>query len=129
MKNLRKVNISGKSVLRTRSSYVAKKNMFAASKRASISTEKHEAICSECNATCEVPFRPNGKKPIYCSNCFKAKEDSSSHTHTSTRPTSFKREAPERDDMKKQFAILNAKIDKLTEIVGAQNRPSYRTKK
>ncbi len=121
MKNLRKVNISGKSVLRTRSSYVAKKKMFATSKRAAVSTEKYQAICNECNAACEVPFRPNGKKPIYCSNCFKGKEDSASHTHTSARPASFKREAPERDDIKKQFAILNAKIDKLTKIVETMN--------
>ena len=30
----------------------------------------HSATCSECQARCEVPFKPNGKKPIFCSNCF-----------------------------------------------------------
>ncbi|MDO8522800.1 MAG: hypothetical protein Q7S12_00735 [bacterium] len=30
----------------------------------------HKAICSNCNQSCEVPFRPTGEKPVYCNNCF-----------------------------------------------------------
>ncbi|MEK7452456.1 MAG: CxxC-x17-CxxC domain-containing protein [Patescibacteria group bacterium] len=30
----------------------------------------HPATCSACGMGCEVPFKPNGKKPILCSNCF-----------------------------------------------------------
>jgi CxxC-x17-CxxC domain-containing protein len=37
----------------------------------------HKAICDECGQSCEVPFKPSGDKPIYCSNCFKGKENSS----------------------------------------------------
>lgn len=37
--------------------------------------EMHDATCNSCGNSCQVPFRPNGSKPIYCSNCFK-KEDS-----------------------------------------------------
>lgn len=33
----------------------------------------HQAVCDECGNDCEVPFRPTGDKPIYCSNCFKDK--------------------------------------------------------
>jgi len=29
-----------------------------------------EAICAECGKTCEVPFRPSGDKPVYCTDCF-----------------------------------------------------------
>ncbi|WKZ29347.1 MAG: hypothetical protein QY323_01295 [Patescibacteria group bacterium] len=36
--------------------------------------EMHNATCAECGNACQVPFKPNGRKPIYCSNCFK-KED------------------------------------------------------
>jgi CxxC-x17-CxxC domain-containing protein len=32
--------------------------------------EMHEAICSDCGKKCEVPFKPTGDKPIYCSSCF-----------------------------------------------------------
>jgi len=34
------------------------------------------AICAECSNSCQVPFKPNGSKPIYCSNCFEGKESS-----------------------------------------------------
>ena len=30
----------------------------------------HSAICDSCKKTCEVPFKPVGNKPIYCSSCF-----------------------------------------------------------
>lgn len=32
--------------------------------------EMHSATCSNCNKQCEVPFRPNGTKPVYCKDCF-----------------------------------------------------------
>jgi len=38
--------------------------------------EMHQATCAECGATCEVPFKPTGDRPVYCSNCFKGKEAS-----------------------------------------------------
>ncbi|MGE5425880.1 MAG: CxxC-x17-CxxC domain-containing protein [Bacillota bacterium] len=36
--------------------------------------EMHKAICSECGDKCEVPFRPNGTKPVLCSTCFGAQK-------------------------------------------------------
>ena len=32
--------------------------------------ELFQAICSNCGKQCEVPFRPNGTKPVYCKECF-----------------------------------------------------------
>lgn len=29
-----------------------------------------QATCAECGNPCEVPFRPTGDKPVYCSSCF-----------------------------------------------------------
>jgi CxxC-x17-CxxC domain-containing protein len=37
--------------------------------------EEHEAICDKCGQQCVVPFRPTGNKPIYCSNCFRKKDN------------------------------------------------------
>jgi len=34
----------------------------------------HKAICADCGQSCEVPFKPTGDKPVYCSNCFKGKD-------------------------------------------------------
>lgn len=33
----------------------------------------HDAVCDECGKDCQVPFRPSGDKPIYCSECFEKK--------------------------------------------------------
>ena len=30
----------------------------------------HRATCSECGDSCELPFKPSGSKPVFCSNCF-----------------------------------------------------------
>lgn len=37
----------------------------------------HKTICSECGRDCEVPFRPTGDKPVFCSICFGKKDGSS----------------------------------------------------
>ncbi len=34
---------------------------------------QHRAVCAKCGKTCEVPFKPTGDKPVYCSECFKGK--------------------------------------------------------
>ena len=30
----------------------------------------HGALCSECGAECEVPFKPDPHRPVYCSECW-----------------------------------------------------------
>lgn len=37
--------------------------------------EKHETPCWHCGKTATVPFRPDGKRPIYCSSCLKLIEE------------------------------------------------------
>jgi CxxC-x17-CxxC domain-containing protein len=36
-------------------------------------SEMHKAVCDECKKDCEVPFRPTGDKPVFCSDCFRGK--------------------------------------------------------
>lgn len=38
----------------------------------------HQAVCFECGKDCEVPFRPTGGKPVFCSACFDKKGGSES---------------------------------------------------
>ncbi len=30
----------------------------------------HQATCGKCGRDCEVPFRPTGDRPVFCSDCF-----------------------------------------------------------
>jgi CxxC-x17-CxxC domain-containing protein len=36
--------------------------------------EMHKAVCSECGAECEVPFKPAEGKPVYCKECYAKKK-------------------------------------------------------
>lgn len=37
--------------------------------------EMHQATCNECGKDCEVPFKPNGRKPVLCHSCFRRDDD------------------------------------------------------
>ena len=60
------------------------------------------AICTECGSKCEVPFRPTGGKPVYCSNCFR-KGDTTGDKGT--------------EQFKGQFDIVNAKLDTILNLL------------
>jgi len=98
-----------KSAPRTRSTYQASRGASAHP------TERFQATCAQCNAVCEVPFKPNGKKPVYCRNCFKKDEAPASGDHRSAgRATS--------DDLTRQFDMLNFKLDRLIKVVEGRSR-------
>jgi len=110
-------------------------------------SQMFSATCAECQKTCEVPFRPTGDKPVYCSYCFsKHKEDGSDHPRRNdgggdrrddrrddrprgatnsfaSRTPSFDRAPrPQADnsaitDLKKQIEIINNKLDKVMELL------------
>lgn len=45
----------------------------------------HDAICAECGNSCQVPFRPSGDRPIYCSKCFESKRSGDDDSRRSDR--------------------------------------------
>ena len=32
--------------------------------------EMHDITCSECGEKAQVPFKPDGERPVYCRECF-----------------------------------------------------------
>ncbi|OIQ06137.1 MAG: hypothetical protein CO063_02035 [Candidatus Altarchaeum sp. CG_4_9_14_0_8_um_filter_32_206] len=32
--------------------------------------EMHKAVCADCKKECEVPFEPDGSRPVYCKDCY-----------------------------------------------------------
>jgi CxxC-x17-CxxC domain-containing protein len=32
--------------------------------------EMTKAVCAECGKECEVPFKPDGSRPVYCRECY-----------------------------------------------------------
>lgn len=81
--------------------------------------EMHKTVCDECGNNCEVPFRPSGDKPIYCSDCFEKKESGS--LRKSDRKSSRRLGGEERDRTNKQLldqvTLINTKLDSIMSVI------------
>ena len=36
--------------------------------------EMHKVTCAECGQEAEVPFKPDGTRPVYCRECYRKKK-------------------------------------------------------
>jgi CxxC-x17-CxxC domain-containing protein len=112
-----------------------------------------KATCSECGRACEVPFRPTGDKPVFCSDCFNKKREATD-TRGGGRPD-FNDRGPKRDfndrhvprpdfsaprdprapfkpvndETKKQLSDISFKLDKLIGIIEKMNISNVEVKK
>lgn len=74
------------------------------------------AVCSDCSARCEVPFRPNGKKPVLCKNCFGQSRDgapSFAPRREDHRPMNI----GGNDNTAEQLRVINKKLDAIMEAL------------
>ena len=110
--------------------------------------EMYDAECASCHTRCQVPFRPNGKKPVYCTNCFSKTEEGAGRTPSFGAPRSnnfsHDRDARPRpefreqrfearpdtqsqdrqfQDLKKELSIMNATLQGLVVAVKAMSKP------
>lgn len=60
--------------------------------------EMHKVTCDNCGEKCEVPFKPNNRKPVYCSNCYQKNERS---------------ETRKPDQLKQKLDQINEKLDRI----------------
>lgn len=88
---------------------------YGASRDVSRPQERFQAICDECHKKCEVPFRPNGKKPVYCRDCFKGKEDTPSY---GSARSSYGDHASQAPDFAKRLDAIEAKLDRILKSLG-----------
>lgn len=72
----------------------------------------YSAVCSKCGNDCEVPFKPTGDKPIYCSDCFVHRDKGKGNNQAS-----------------KQFELINTKLDKILKALGASVTAEVNKKK
>lgn len=97
--------------------------------------QMHQAICDKCHKSCEVPFRPSSDKPIYCNDCFGDKRGNEAprrdfKNRDSNRDFGNKQnfskpsfEKSSGDDIKKQLADINAKLDRLVSMFEKAENP------
>lgn len=84
----------------------------------------HKTICSDCGKECEVPFKPNGSKPVFCRDCFQGKRSSDSTRSENFPPRrSFEDNRPQPvlvPQYGQQFEALNAKLDKILNLLAVK---------
>ena len=93
----------------------------------------HQAICADCGQPCQVPFRPTGDKPVYCSNCFGKHRGDGGGDRAPRRDFSrpnFSR-PNNNDSLKPQLDAINIKLDQLIRSVDklAESKTVKKTKK
>lgn len=81
----------------------------------------HKATCAECGKEAEVPFKPTGDRPIYCSNCFEKRGNSRpNNSFRSEKPRYIENnnrppqiESGGYKQYKEQFDLINSKLDSI----------------
>lgn len=76
--------------------------------------EMFKAVCGKCGKDCEVPFRPSGDRPVFCSECFqnsRGQNDSRNFQDRGPRP-SFQR--PQNNE---QLSEISRKLDRIIEML------------
>ena len=84
--------------------------------------EMHEVTCDKCGKSCEVPFKPSGNKPVYCRECYR-KEDGSGQesrfgSRRESRPRYDNSEPKQESNSSAELEQINAKLDKILELLG-----------
>lgn len=80
-------------------------------------TELFDATCAGCGSTCQVPFRPNGKKPVYCKACFD--RNNGVGDRPSFRSESrFESKGTELQEIKRNIDALHKKLDTIIDRLG-----------
>lgn len=85
-----------------------------------------KAICSDCGKECEVPFKPNGSKPVFCRDCFASKRrfEGPRNENFPPRRPNFEdrgpRQGPPPPPPHREFEQLNAKLDRILNLLTVQ---------
>jgi len=81
--------------------------------------QMHHAVCDDCGDDCEVPFRPNGSKPVYCSFCFEdgPRDNSRGNNRSNDRGHKHDKHSPKPVDNSKMNKAILGKLDTIIEIL------------
>jgi len=94
----------------------------------------HDAVCDECKKDCQVPFRPSGDKPIYCSDCFEQKGGRDSNRsrgrgRDSNRSFQGNTSDPNTSKLVENIEILNTKLDKIINLLSSSKKKKSKLEK
>lgn len=99
----------------------------------------YKATCTTCGNSCEVPFRPDGSKPVLCRDCFAAKNAAPTNATNRDRftpnelvghkpqrdygapvaPRSVPRDSADYALLVKQLSVVEAKLNQILDLIKA----------
>ncbi len=87
-----------------------------------------QATCASCGKECQVPFRPSGERPVYCSDCFEKQQGneprrSFGSDRGPSRPP-FRRDDRPQGPSKQELDVVNQKLDQILDLL----KPTVYTK-
>jgi CxxC-x17-CxxC domain-containing protein len=82
--------------------------------------EMFKAVCGKCGKDCEVPFRPSGDRPVFCSECFqnsRGEGDSRNYSNRGPVRPSFQRPMEPRPQNNEQLGEISRKLDRIIDML------------
>ena len=99
--------------------------------------EMFDTTCADCGKPCQVPFRPNGEKPVFCNDCFASKrgndeaprrfesrEERGGNDRRDERPVRDEKPHAHFNELAAQVRELHAKLDALIMIMDVKREES-----
>lgn len=68
--------------------------------------QMYPAVCAQCGNSCEVPFRPDGQRPVYCRDCLGGNKP--------PMPTREHQKSASRTPVSPQVVATDPRIDAIT---------------
>ena len=96
-------------------------------------TEMFKATCSNCKKSCEVPFKPDGSKPVLCRDCFSNSRDERPDRRPERRdeaprgdrnfgaPRAPQAPSPDLKELKEQVSRLEAKVNEVLGLLQSKS--------
>jgi CxxC-x17-CxxC domain-containing protein len=83
--------------------------------------ELHDAICQNCGKQFKAPFKPDGKRPVYCKTCLKNKEENNTFNvlpSISLKEYSKDYTPPVKKNYIKEESVKNKSVKKEIDLIG-----------
>lgn len=95
--------------------------------RRSSDRQMFSAVCDKCGADCQLPFRPTGEKPVYCSNCFEktSGRDGGNRRFDNRNTKDYRQE----NVNKGEFEAINNKLDQILDLLSKKEDKKEKVKK
>ncbi|MFA4827334.1 MAG: CxxC-x17-CxxC domain-containing protein [Candidatus Shapirobacteria bacterium] len=89
----------------------------------------YPATCHECGRDCQVPFFPDGSKPVYCSSCFQKNQgDFSQKRPEFGGKRDFVEQKVSQNQSHDVLVSINSKLERMLTLMATANKSTPTSK-